>query len=220
MYWQLFPHATLCVASDRLILLDRRQDRYLMVPDRIAPSVIEWLGGATTRQPPDSLIELLTTAGISGKNDPRPSHAERVEIAVPQTLAVGKQHPDIDFPTHLSSIMRLVFGTWLGLRARGFDHMLRRIERQAGATHPTPSAAALAHITAYDRGRRYVPLARNCLLDSLAQHRWLGRAGMRCRLVFGVTGAPFAAHCWLQTDDAILNDSYEHVSRFTPILAL
>ncbi|MFA5966680.1 MAG: lasso peptide biosynthesis B2 protein [Sphingomonas sp.] len=220
MYWQLLPHATICAASDRLILLDRRQDRYLMVPGRIADSVTDWLMAEATKDAPETLIELLQIGGTLGKDDPQPSNADRVEVAVPQTLAAGIAVRDIDGSRNLLSIIRLVAGTWLGLRSRGFDHMLRRIDRQAVAISATTSAAALTGIAAYDRERRYVPLARNCLLDSLAQYRWLDRAGIGCRLVFGVTGAPFAAHCWLQSDDTILNDSYEHVSRFTPILAL
>ncbi len=220
MYWQLLPHATICVASDRPILLDRRQDRYLMVPGSIANSVIDWLMSGATKHAPDRLIELLKFAGTLGKDDPPPGNAARVEVGVPQTLAGGIAPVEIDRAKSLPSVINLVARTWFGLRVRGFDHMLRRIDRQAIATGAPNSATALALIAAYDRRRRYVPLARNCLLDSLAQHRWLDRAGMRCRLVFGVTGAPFAAHCWLQSEDAILNDSYEHVSRFTPILAL
>jgi hypothetical protein len=37
--------------------------------------------------------------------------------------------------------------------------------------------------------------------------------------VFGVMATPFAAHCWIQDDQAILNDHYDRVSRFAPIFA-
>ena len=220
MYWQLLPHATICVAADRLILLDRRQDRYLMVPDEIAGRVIDWLTVEATKPAPDMLVDLLKIGGTLRTGDPRPSNAERFDIHVPETLAAGFAPFDIDRSRHLPSIITLVVRTWLGLRTGGFDHMLRGIGRQAIHGRPATSAAALSRIATYDRVRRYVPLARNCLLDSLAQYRWLTWNGIGCRLVFGVTSAPFAAHCWLQSDEAILNDTYEHVSRFTPIMAL
>jgi hypothetical protein len=220
MYWHLLPHATICIASDRLILLDRRQDRYLMVPDEIAGAVIPWLTGEATKPAPDTLVNLLKIGGTLQTGDPRPNNTDRFEISVPETLAAGIAHFDINRSSHLPSIFNLVVGTWLGLRTRGFDHMLHRLIRQGDYGRSVTSTAALARIAVYDRARRYVPLARNCLLDSLAQYRWLARNGIGCRLVFGVTGAPFAAHCWLQSDEAILNDTYEHVSRFTPIMVL
>jgi hypothetical protein len=220
MYWQLLPHATICVASDRLVLLDRRQDRYFMVPEGISGSVIAWLTGEASRTAPDALVNLLKIGEALQPGDPQPSNAERFEISVPETLAAGMAHSGIDRSSHLPAIIILVLCTWLGLRSRGFDHMLRRRGRQSFHGTSATGAAAFARIAAYDRARRYVPVARNCLLDSLAQYRWLARNGIGCRLVFGVTGAPFAAHCWLQTDEAILNDTYEHVSRFTPIMIL
>jgi hypothetical protein len=36
--------------------------------------------------------------------------------------------------------------------------------------------------------------------------------------VIGVKLNPFAAHCWLQVGDVVLNDLPERVAAFTPIL--
>jgi hypothetical protein len=36
-------------------------------------------------------------------------------------------------------------------------------------------------------------------------------------LVFGVRTHPFEAHCWLEKDRVILDDTVEHVRWFTPI---
>ena len=191
-----------------------------MVPDTIAGSVTDWLSAEATNPTPGTLVDLLKIAGTLRTGDPQPGNAARFAIPIPQTLASEMARSDIDGPSHLISIIRLVLGTWLGLRFHGFDHMLHRLGRHAIYWRSATDAAAFARLADYDRVRRYVPLARNCLLDSLAQYRWLARNGIRCRLVFGVTGAPFAAHCWLQADEAILNDTYEHVSRFTPIMVI
>ncbi|MDB5712531.1 MAG: hypothetical protein JWL96_4601 [Sphingomonas bacterium] len=220
MFWRLLPHATICVASDRLILLDSRQDRYLMVPQKISGPVLAWLSAEPMTPAPKVLIDLLTAGGTLRAADARPGNAERFEITVPRTLAGGMCDASAADARHLPQIACIVIGTRLGLRFRGFDSTLRRLGASAIYGQCEPVAAALARIAAYERARRYVPLARNCLLDSLAQVRWLAKGGIGGRLVFGVTGEPFAAHCWLQSDKAILNDTYEHVSRFTPIMVL
>ena len=74
-------------------------------------------------------------------------------------------------------------------------------------------ALAMRFITA----RRLVPIKPNCLLDSIALLRWLGEAAADASLVFGVKLAPFAAHCWVQNDAALLNDLPDHVGRFEPV---
>lgn len=191
-----------------------------MVPDRITDAVTDWLSADATSPVPDALVELLKAGGTLRTGDPSPSNTERFEISVPKTLAAGSARSGSGRWGQLLSVAGLVMGTRLSLRTRGFEQMLHRLGRHAIYGKSTESAAAVIRIAAYDRVRRFVPLARNCLLDSLAQFRWLSRDGIGCRLVFGVTGEPFAAHCWLQSDEAILNDTYEHVSRFTPIMVL
>lgn len=220
MFWRLLPHATICIASDRLILLDSRQDRYLMMPDEIASSVGLWLTASPTTAAPGSLVNLLQAGGALRDTDPRPTNAERFKVTIPATLAGDVPGLPEASTAQIGAIMMTVIGTWIALRARGFDLTLRRLAYQSIFDNTAQTVAALTRIAAYDRARRYVPLPRNCLLDSLAQFRWLARAGIGCRMVFGVTGHPFAAHCWLQSRDAILNDTYEHVSRFTPIMVL
>jgi hypothetical protein len=65
--------------------------------------------------------------------------------------------------------------------------------------------------------RRLVPVKPNCLLDSVALLRWLGDAAASASLVFGVKLAPFAAHCWVQSDTALLDDVSDNVARFVPV---
>ncbi len=57
-----------------------------------------------------------------------------------------------------------------------------------------------------------------CLKEALALLYYLGRGGGAADWVFAVKGAPFAAHCWIQLGDLVLNDSLENVSAYTPIM--
>jgi len=57
-----------------------------------------------------------------------------------------------------------------------------------------------------------------CLLDALTLMYFLIGRGIRATWVFGVRLEPFRAHCWVQHDNIVLNDTPEHVAAFTPIM--
>jgi len=69
----------------------------------------------------------------------------------------------------------------------------------------------------FARARRYVPIEPICLLDSLALLRFLSRRGLPANIVFGVAPEPFAAHCWVQASDIVLNETLSDANAHTPI---
>jgi hypothetical protein len=219
MFWRILPHATLCAASNRLILLDVRQDRYLMMPDDVDRDLRGWLEDEARLAPP-RVIRLLSQAGILRDGDGRPTSAGPFAVAIPATLAGPPAERGIGRIRDAARVGALVAASWLALRCKPLQQILHDAERRQIPPGAAPSARIPAAVGSFDRARTYVPVARRCLLDSLALQAWLRRHREHSRLVFGVTGQPFAAHCWLQNDHAILNDSYERVSRFTPILAI
>lgn len=64
----------------------------------------------------------------------------------------------------------------------------------------------------------WLPIRGQCLQRSAALVSYLRRLGLGAEWVFGVRLWPFAAHCWVQCDDACLNDDVERLQAFTPIL--
>ena len=88
-----------------------------------------------------------------------------------------------------------------------------------------PEAAALTTLDGdlleanrqFARARRYVPIEPVCLLDSLSLLRFLSRRGLSANIVFGVTSEPFAAHCWVQAGDVVLNETLSDANAYTPI---
>ncbi|MDB5576862.1 MAG: hypothetical protein JWR80_2038 [Bradyrhizobium sp.] len=220
MFWHILPHATVCIASDRPILLDTRQDRYLMVPEPIDRQLRDWLEGSGSSALPEAVAQLLEHSDVLREGDDRPINSRPLDVAIPPTLAAEPTGHVSGRPRDTARVSALVASTWLALRWKPLRKILGSIERRqtpgnSGGRDDIPAAAAV-----YDRARTYVPFARRCLLDSLALQAWLRRHHEHCQLVFGVTGQPFAAHCWLQNDRVILNDTYERVSRFTPILTI
>lgn len=215
MFWQIMPHATACIASDKIILLDVRQDRYFLVPSASADQMISWLERSYPCMPPDQVLALLVKAGIKREGDLEPTNALRERVSIPSSLTAPS--PDDRNAPHPVRIAAIVMSTWLRLRATPL-HSILASRALRSSPPPRSSCDAITSAAAeYERLRRYTPIARNCLLDSLALDSWLSRRGLSSTLVFGVAAGPFAAHCWLQTPLAILNDSFDHVSRFTPI---
>jgi hypothetical protein len=90
--------------------------------------------------------------------------------------------------------------------------------------HTSASAADLEKtaelMAAYRSLRPLYPKPYVCLFDSLAALEFLARHQCFPHWVFAVKASPFGAHCWLQEDGAVLNDSVENVSAYTPIMVV
>ncbi|MEO9133094.1 MAG: lasso peptide biosynthesis B2 protein [Sphingomonas sp.] len=219
MFWNILPHVSACIAADKVILLDLRLDRYLMVPDQLNRTVQDWLGFQGRDRVPSSFADMLVKSGTLRPGDPELTNAVRTSVEIPGTLTDG----GMPVSATLSSIIRvsaLLAVTSLALRTRPLHATLQRLSRRSAGE----ARAAPAHLAARARhfacARRFVPIAEKCLLDSLALDAWLSQDGRHSQLILGVMSQPFGAHCWLQTSSDILNDHYDRVSRFTPILVV
>jgi len=62
--------------------------------------------------------------------------------------------------------------------------------------------------------------AKQCLPRALAAAVLCRAAGAAPTLVFGVQLEPFAAHCWLQWNDAVIVGDLEQARMFAPILSV
>lgn len=218
MIWRILPHATLCIASNRLILLDIRRDRYFRIPDAVAPEMRAWLEGRAAAAPL-AVDRMLTDNDILRKSDPAPTNQARDTVRI-STGLISPTWMISGAPASTGSVLLALFTTKLQLRTRSLGSVLRDHLHIAPARPLDRDVHLRERCATFARSRIYSPLRRNCLLDTLALDRWLGDDARDCRVVFGVTGHPFSAHCWLQSSRAVLNDSYDHASRHTPILAL
>lgn len=217
MFWRILPHATACSASGKLLLLDLRQDRYFAVPEALAGAMLEWLERRYACAPPPEIRALLGRARITRDGDPDPNNALKERVTFPTALE-RPSGADARIIGRLA-LSALIAGTWTKLRTRSLHGILEN--RAARPVLPVRGHHDEISVIAasYDERRSSTPISRNCLLDSLALDALLARHGFGAKLVFGVCATPFGAHCWLQTSDMVLNDSYDHVARFTPIFA-
>ena len=216
MYWRLHPTLHACIASGRVILLDIERDRYSAVPAESAGQIVSWLNLGDGSLAPHGLIALLRGARGGKPVDEHLSNQQSTHVAVPNSLSRRDWAGSTTLLTVLSVIVA-VGSTWIDLRTRHLRQILRSrtLRRERGGELGESLLGDRAR--AFANARRWCPIRPNCLLDSLAFDRWL-RSPRDISLVFGVVGQPFEAHCWVQSGTAVLNDSYDRVSRFEPVL--
>lgn len=96
----------------------------------------------------------------------------------------------------------------------------RRRRYSASCTSYSDKVRTVELARRFMRARPFYPKNGVCLLDSLALIRFLSLYNTFPRWVFGVREEPFKAHCWVQTDDIVLNDYHEQVSAYQPIMTI
>ena len=209
--YALKPAAYGAAIDDDLVLLDAQVGAY------------HCLAGAGPALQPDgrtlvgldgALAAALATAGLAapldGSTTPRPPPPR------PRATALRSAYP----PPRPGDLGEAAFGLLELLRryrGRTFAQIL------AAARDPMPTVrrqpAPLAEVLDRFQGWvPYAPVSGKCLLRSFLLLRLLRRQGHDAMWVFGVTTWPFAAHCWLQVEDLVLDDELDRVATYTPIM--
>lgn len=157
------------------------------------------------------------THGLVRGSGPEEWEIEPVPIPPPpkSSLPVGRAlgNPNL---FEVIAAAKLLLAVGRALRSRSIADILGSVVRPK-FNESRAARDPIARAIAFRSARRLVPLRGNCLADSLALMRWLTAKGDGGTLVFGVKLDPFAAHCWVQCQDVLLNDRPERVERFAPI---
>ena len=216
MTWKLSPGVGFCRVGDDLVFLDLKRDRYVRLGGRDR-HMFDAVGEAA----PDDLAALtrLQAAGLVTSSD-----------AMDRIAPACADVPDRDI--HMLSSVRpslLSVGQALGSllwaqRAAASGRIAQTIAdigRRKTAIGPGGTQISSTQIALhFEASRAFAPIARRCLIDSLALMRLCLARGASPTLVFGVKTDPFAAHCWLQHEGRILTCASDDALGFTPILVV
>lgn len=230
----LQPHVFLCRAKRHWVILDVNRDKYLCIDRRefeaLGPSLRGWEeilppgepAGAPAPEASNAFatdllnLDILTRDPVQAK-DARPT---------PYTLPTDALDPDSPSGT-LSCTRAVSFFASAAQSSRQLQRQrfqstvefvrTRRL-RRAHHARPFDLERARSLLAVFDRLRLFYPRAYLCLFDSLALIHFLARFDLYPDWVFGVNADPFEAHCWVQADGVVLNDTVERVSAFTPIM--
>lgn len=206
---RLAPNVRAAVDGDWVIFLDLGRNRYRAVSLAAAPPI-----EGVPRSP--------------GAGRPSPALRQALER---EGLLVASPCADRDAlfsQASVSTRQALIKDLWLAARAALWA---RRIVRQGAlpeafiwlvrakrnrALEVSLERASAVHAR-FAAARIWIPAPYVCLFDSLCLMRFLLAHGLGADLVFGVRARPFAAHCWVECEGAVLDDGGEACASFAEI---
>jgi hypothetical protein len=211
--WRLRPgvHAALC--GEDLVLLDVAQDQYFCLPEGGRHAVLDAASGRLEGLDP-AMAEDLLEADLIGIDDG--ANLRRTAIVPQRDLLQIKTEPRADAaPRLLAAALAM---SWR-FRGRAFSTLLMAAAgRRQDARVDVAAAAAIAET--YRALLPWLPVQGACLYQSCQLFHALAGAGLWADWVFAVRTWPFRAHCWIQVDDLVLNDTVDHVASYDPILVV
>ena len=227
MPYRLRDDLSCCQTAGHLVFLDLRNDRYFRLSKPMECALLSALQEGNHSDTVNDLIQrnILIRTPV-GTNVRKPNTIENPERSA---IEEESETPRIR-PIDLAEVFFIVILTYFQLRTMPLKRVLeltvsRRIRHPTRET-PPPEALSKENgdlasaACAFLRARLLVPIDTCCLLDSIGLARFLFRRNLTASLVFGVTGDPFAAHCWVQNGDLILNDTVGNATSYTRILVI
>lgn len=225
MHYQLREDLSYCDVDGHMIFLDTAQDRYFRLTGRLEEAMRRF---RTHEDVASTLLEDLATTGIlvQAQDSKAWTTTENIQrasrSAIEQPAAIMHNRLSL---TVVFEVMAIIWSTRRQLKTcslkANLDEASAYRDRKTGphevSTPPDLEDSLLHANWQFVRARRYVPIEPICLLDSLSLLRFLSRRGLSANIVFGVTPEPFAAHCWVQAGDIVLNETLSDANAHTPI---
>jgi hypothetical protein len=229
-------HAFICPVRRHWIILDVRRDRYFCIPSAEFASIGPLIHGWSTAtgdcqlqsqvESGETYAAQLAAMGVLSENSkfarklPLSPITPPISILDTDDLVVPLVHRTLCAPRFFVACIAAA----RRLRRHTFESTVAVVQARRdcakGATGPFNFERARILISVFKVLRLWYPRAYLCLFDSLALLEFLALHGLYPRWTFGVTADPFLAHCWLQEEAVVLDDSLARVSAYTPIMSV
>ena len=224
-----------CLSDGHLILLDTKNDRYLFVDRGELSSVLPYIEQHLAKVPPEhcqmkardlskKIINQLLREEIITTED---AYSHVIVQCIIDKPVTPFEHIETDNEPKILW-HHVILAAIAGLTAHIILRLLPLskiigISRQLNSHYYFSDCKLekIFHIARiYRRLRPILVRSRICLYDSLAFWLYAVFYGYRPNIIFGVTGDPFDAHCWVQAGGYILNDVPQNIRRYTPIIII
>lgn len=226
MPYVLRGNLSFCQVDGRLVFLDIENDRYFGLSSALERAFREHqCDGASPVNQVGGLLErnILVEAGESVDSQLLPDVPGAIRSALEQGMPIKR----FRIATLLDVFVDVCSVQWQ-LRTRSLKAILdelaayrrKRTLPLDSTSSPRDEQHVLDAAAEFRRARLYVPIDTCCLLDSIAMVTYLAKRRLYASIIFGVTGEPFSAHCWVQLGEMVLNDTLGHVDAHTRILVV
>ena len=219
MLYGLKPHVHLADVDGDLALMDTRRNQYFCIARDAATTVRGELAGGNRFRGSAPLLDELEAAGLYGALERVTPFRAVPHLADSDLFGAA---PELLSVSEAFALTRAAGRAWLRLRfgrPSAWLELARRRNRRASdletGTERIHAIARHAYLA-----RALFPGAARCLPNSMLLLELLALNGLGARWVFGVRTFPFEAHCWVEHDGVILNDTIDHVRWYTPIVAV
>lgn len=235
--YALAPDVFVCVADDDLVFLDLPGDRYLALQREDAaglrslvhgwPAIPDRTDEASASGEARSLAAALRDRGVLTEHISRGKDATPISVTAPTeelTSDVIGKRPATRILDAVLIAKACMTGKWLK-RNRSIEQIVARMrnrrQRAGVAGRELDRNTAQRLLFHYGSLRTFFISTHNaCILECIVLLELFAHYGIYPEWLFGVKTRPFIAHCWLQHEQLVLNDTMDRVSGYRPIMAV
>ena len=196
--------------DEDIVVLDTRADLYSCLPEAAGSITLS----QTIIEASDDIVDQLRAAGFCDPGDPPAARA------IPPLPGRALDHDRV-VPTALDrfAVIHAITAAWR--TGPGRKPLAQLLEQDCHHRTDAVDLTRAARVTAaFVQLLPWDPAQAACLYRAWLLRRALQTRGLDAVWVFGVRTWPFAAHCWLQIEDRVLDDDPDRVAQYTPIMAV
>ena len=225
-----------CLSDNRMVFLDLRSDKYFCLSEGNTTAAHRYIANAGNQSTSatgsfgdheggHSVLETLADKGlmIRAETEAAETLPTRDTAVAEATTSKADSIAQTANPGHWLRFARAsASASWKLSRysMRRTVQSIRNRKYRLRGKAKTNSRDLVRMAETYQYLRPFYPREYLCLYDSLALLEYLAYHRFFPQWVFGVCTEPFTAHCWVQHDECVLNDTVEHVRNFTPIMSI
>jgi len=219
MALELADRYRFCIANHRAVLLDISDGTYSCLSEEMDQAFRHLAGGGKGTDDVLQKLRPLVDEEILVINCGGAGLPEAPKIPAATSSLFDEIEHELSIRPDVGRLTRRIFSEW-AIDRRPLAKTLQRLSRRRTAPKrelddPVIQTTLRAHLAT----RRWLLTQDRCLPWSASLVDALRDRGADVTLVIGVRTAPWAAHAWAEHEGVVLNDSLDHVSPYTPILA-
>ncbi len=225
----------ICLAGRYYVILDLLRDKYLCIPKDelellrphlelpVGSQAMERTNSDGASADPTNLLDELIKDGLVTLHPQTGSVVSKP--CRPTTTELNDELPGVTLRACLRFLPAFLYSAIASDRALKQDPITNTAQRVAERKrqlkrHSTPHYSSRQLIAVFNRLRPLYPRKYLCLFDSLALLKFLSLYQIFPDWVFAVQSEPFRAHCWVQQDEVLLNETVERASLYTQVLTI